>query len=78
MVKDMEKRDQEVRADHEAYNKHLQEWLQKNKDADNARLLAEAAAAQAQIEAREKAIQDAATISVINANNAYTNWMNSH
>lgn len=78
MVRDMRERAQEVDADHAAYNKHLQEWLQKNKDEAAAQRLAEAAAQQAKIEAREKALDEALTRSLIRANNSVADWNNSH
>jgi hypothetical protein len=73
---DMVRRDKEVQADHAAYNKHLADWVQKNKDAFGAQRLAEAAARQAEIDAYRAALADAFTRSAIRANDSYSNYMN--
>jgi hypothetical protein len=82
MVADMERRDQEIRADHAAYNEHLMKWVTDNQDKFAAERLAKAKAAQAVIDARQAAIDKgldrALSASAIRANDAYSNWMNSH
>jgi hypothetical protein len=82
MVKDMERRDQEIRADHAAYNEHLMKWVTDNQDKFAAERLAKAKAAQAEIDARQAAIDKgldrALSVSAIRANDAYSNWMSSH
>jgi hypothetical protein len=82
MVADMERCDQEVRADHAAYNEHLMKWVTDNQDKFTAERLAKAKAAQAEIDARQAAIDKgldrALSASAIRANDAYSNWMNSH
>jgi DNA repair exonuclease SbcCD ATPase subunit len=79
MVKDMERLNQEIRADHAAYNEHLMKWVTDNQDKFAAERLAKAKAAQAELEARQvaidKALDRALSASAIRANDAYTNYM---
>jgi hypothetical protein len=75
MVKDMERRDQEIRADHAAYNEHLAKWAADNQNKFTAERLAKAKAAQAEIDARRQALHDTLVASQIDVNNAYTNYM---